>query len=379
MFSNAIKLATVSGFDIKVDPSWALIAALVTWTLSQQYFPATLPDQTSQMYVVMAVVAMLSFFGSLLLHELAHSVVARRFGVQIKGITLFLFGGVAELAEEPRSATAEFWIALAGPAMSLSLSAVFWLLARLSGQILNAPAVTETLSYLAVVNLVIALFNLVPAFPLDGGRVLRAYLWHRHGDILWATKAAARSGTIFAYGLMFLGVLVLFQGLLITGLWYIMIGFFVLGAARGAYHSQIMDNAFAGKTVGSLMVQNPILVSPEMTLSDFVNTVVLSKRVSFVPVVEDGILLGQIDKDVLSVIDHDNWSNTRVGDVFAGLDVASTVPPDMPISDLMAQIAQTGTRKFLVVKDHTLLGVITLANLIGYMHTVENMRRVQYL
>ena len=379
MFSNAIKLATISGFDIKVDPSWALIAALVTWTLSQQYFPATLPDQTSQMYVVMAVVAMLSFFGSLLLHELAHSVVARRFGVQIKGITLFLFGGVAELAEEPKSATAEFWIALAGPAMSLSLSAVFWSLAQLSVQLLNAPAVIETLSYLAAVNLVIALFNLVPAFPLDGGRVLRAYLWHRHGDILWATKAAARSGTIFAYGLMFLGVLVLFQGLLITGLWYIMIGFFVLGAARGAYHSQIMDNAFAGKTVGSLMVQNPILVSPEMTLSDFVNTVVLSKRVSFVPVVEDGILLGQIDKDVLSVIDHDNWSNTRVGDVFAGLDVASTVPPDMPISDLMAQIAQTGTRKFLVVKDHTLLGVITLANLIGYMHTVENMRRVQYL
>ena len=379
MFSNAIKLVTVSGFDIKVDPSWALIAALVTWTLSQQYFPATLPDQTSQMYVVMAVVAMLSFFASLLLHELAHSVVARRFGVQIKGITLFLFGGVAELAEEPKSATAEFWIALAGPAMSLSLSAVFWLLARLSGQILTAPAVTETLSYLAAVNLVIALFNLVPAFPLDGGRVLRAYLWHRHGDILRATKAAARSGTIFAYGLMFLGVLVLFQGLLITGLWYIMIGFFVLGAARGAYHSQIMDNAFAGKTVGNLMVQNPVVVSPELTLSDFVNTVVMSKRVSFAPVVEDGILLGQIEKDVLSVIDHDNWSNTRVGDVFAGLDVATTISPDMPISGLLAQIAQTGTRKFLVVKDHTLLGVITLANLIGYMHTVENMRRVQYL
>lgn len=379
MFSNAIKIATVSGFDIKVDPSWALIAALVTWTLSQQYFPATVPDQTSQMYVVMAVVAMLSFFASLLLHELAHSVVARRFGVQIKGITLFLFGGVAELAEEPRSATAEFWIALAGPAMSLSLSAVFWLLARLSGQILNAPAVTETLSYLAVVNLVIALFNLVPAFPLDGGRVLRAYLWHRHGDILWATKAAARSGTIFAYGLMFLGVLVLFQGLLITGIWYIMIGVFVMGAARGAYQSQIMDNAFAGKTVGNLMIQNPVVVSPELTLSDFMNTVVLSQRVSFVPVVEDGVLLGQIDKDVLSVIDHDNWSNTRVGDVFSGLDVATTVPPDMLISGLLAQIAKTGTRKFLVVKDHTLLGVITLANLIGHMHTAENMRRVQYL
>ena len=379
MFSNAIKLATVSGFDIKVDPSWILIAALVTWTLSQQYFPATLPDQTSQMYVVMAVTAMLSFFASLLLHELAHSVVARRFGVQIKGITLFLFGGVAELAEEPKSAVAEFWIALAGPAMSLCLSLVFWSFAQFSGLLSDTPAMTETLGYLALVNLVIAVFNLVPAFPLDGGRVLRAYLWHRRGNILWATETAARSGTVFAYGLMFLGVLVLFQGLLINGLWYIMIGFFVLGAARGAYQSQIMDNAFTGKTVGDLMIQNPVVVSPELTLSEFVNTFVMSQRVSFVPVVDEGVLLGHIDKDILSAIDHDNWANTRVGDVFAGLDVATTIQPDMPISALLTQIAQTGTRKFLVVKDHTLMGVITLANLIGYMHTVENMRRVQYM
>lgn len=127
------------------------------------------------------------------------------------------------------------------------------------------------------------------------------------------------------------------------------------------------------------MIQNPVVVSPEMTLSDFMNKVVLSQRVSFVPVVEDGVLLGQIDKDVLSVIDHNNWTNTRVGDVLAGLDVATLIPPDMPISSLLAKIAQTGTRKFLVVRGHTLLGVITLANLIGYMHTVENMRLVQYM
>lgn len=379
MFSNAIKLFTVGGFDIKLDPSWILIAALITWTLSRQYFPVILPDQPAQVYLAMAVIAMLSFFGSLLLHELAHSVVARNFGVHIKGITLFLFGGVAELAAEPKSANAEFWIALAGPAMSLSISIIFWSLAQLSGLVAQVPAVTETLSYLAAVNLVIALFNLVPAFPLDGGRVLRAYLWNRHGDIVRATRTAAMSGTAFAYGLMFLGMLALFQGLLISGLWYIMIGFFVMAAARGAYQSQIMDQAFAGKTVGALMMKDPVVVSPDLTLSEFVNTVMLPHRVSFAPVVENGVLLGQIDKDVLSVIDRDNWTSTRVGDVFAGLDVAATIPPDMPIRELLAQIARTGTRKFLVVEDHRLLGVMTLANLIGYLHTVENTRRAQYL
>ena len=371
MFSNATRLFNLGGFEIKLDPSWFLIAGLITWTLATQYFPVTLPGETSAIYVVLAVIAMLGFFGSLLLHELAHSVVARRFGVRIKAITLFLFGGVAELENEPPTAMSELWIAAAGPAMSIALGFGFWVLSGMS-QAIGIPApLTMVLVYLATINVILAILNMVPAFPMDGGRVLRAYLWHRNGDVLEATKTASRLGVIFGYTLMALGVLAVFQGGTGSGFWYILIGFFVLGAAKSAYQNQLMQSTFAGKPVSAVMIGNPIVVSPELTLSEFVNQVMLKHRISFAPVVADGVLIGQIDKDVLAAIDRDNWTSTQVGDVFAGLDVAPTIPPDLPVEDLLTRIAQTGTRKFLVVEDHKLRGVVTLANLIGHLHSAD--------
>ena len=375
MFSNTIRLFNIDGFEIKLDPSWFLIAGLITWTLSTQYFPVTLPGLTGTAYLVLAIVAMLGFFGSLLLHELSHSVVARSYGVQIKGITLFIFGGVAELETEVPTAKAELWVALAGPAMSVCLSFGFWISSLVIQTVFDITALAVVLSYLATVNLIIAVFNMVPAFPLDGGRVLRAYLWSRHGDVLKATKTAARSGTIFGYTLIILGVMVLFQSAATAGLWYVLIGFFVLAAARSAYQNQLMHSTFDGKTVSAVMVRDPIVVAPELTLSLFVNQVVLKHGVSFAPVVSDGVLIGQIDKDVLSAIDRENWGNTRVGDVFAGLDVATTLAPDMPVEQLLKEIAATGTRKFMVVDNHKLLGVVTLANLIGHLRTAEKSRQ----
>lgn len=367
MFSNAVKLFSISGFDIKLDPSWLIIAGLITWSLSQHYFPSAFPDQAGGVYLMMALVAMICFFASLLLHELAHSVVARRLGVPIGGITLFLFGGVAELEAEPHSAEVEFWVALAGPVMSFVLALGFWFLSWVASVSGNAPVLVEILSYLAAINLILALFNLVPAFPLDGGRILRAYLWHRNGDILRATETAARSGAAFAYLLMGFGLLMLFQGAIIPALWQIMIGGFVLMAARSSYQTQVARIVFGTRTVGDLMHKGPITVSPDVTLSEFVNQVMLRYGLSFVPVVEDGVLLGHVDKTMLSGIDRENWANTRVGDVFAGLEDASSVPPDLPARDLMARVTQTGRRKFLVVKDHVLIGVISLSDLIRHL------------
>lgn len=367
MFSNAVKLCSINGFDIKVDPSWLVIASLVTWSLSQQYFPSILPDANPSTHVTMAIVGMLGLFGSLLLHELAHSVVARRLGVPIKSITLFIFGGLAELEKEPTSARVELWIALAGPIMSLFLAFGFWIigLAATQADTLLAPHVV--LSYLATINLVLAVFNMVPAFPLDGGRILRAYLWGRTGDILSATKIAARSGTIFAYFLMCIGILALFQGALMAGLWQIMIGGFVLIAARASYTSQLARVAFEGKTVGDLMTRHPVIVGPEMTLSDFANDIMLDHNVTFVPVIEADVLLGHIEQSVLSGIDRENWENTRVGDVFVGLESKTMVSPDLPVTNLLEVITKTGQRKFMVVADHNLLGVITLADLTHFL------------
>lgn len=378
MFSNAVKLFTLDGFDIKLDPSWFLIAALITWTLSNQYFPSLIPELSYASYLMLALVAMLGFFASLLLHEMAHSVVARRFGVQIKGITLFLFGGVAELDTEPTSAKAELWIALAGPALSLALAVVFSILHGVANAVTDAQGLPTVLGYLATINLIIAVFNLAPAFPLDGGRVLRALLWWRNGDVLRATRAAATSGTVFGYALSALGVFAVFQGAVTSGVWYILIGFFVLGAARSAYQNQLIQTAFSDKSVAAVMVRDPIVAAPEMTLSAFVNQIMLPHHVSFVPVVADGVLIGQIDKEMLAAIDRENWTNTRVGDVFAGLEDAATIPPDMTVPTLLEQVARTGKRKFLVVKGHALLGVVTLANLIGHLHATETAHRVRY-
>ncbi|MFK7837439.1 MAG: site-2 protease family protein [Sulfitobacter sp.] len=367
MFSNAVKIITIYNFDIKVDPSWLVIASLVTWSLSQQYFPGVAPGLHSQVYLVMAITAMLGLFGSLLLHELAHSVVARHLGVPIRTITLFLFGGVAELEAEPTSARTEFWIAIAGPIMSLILAIAFWTLAQIAMVGGSSVPVTEVISYLAFINLVLALFNLIPAFPLDGGRMLRAFLWHQSGDALAATKTAARSGAIFAYALMALGIMALFQGGVVAGIWYLLIGLFVLVAARSSYANQLAQTAYGGISVEQLMSKNPITTSPEVTLAALVNQTMLEHNISFLPVVEGQVLLGHIDRSVLARIDRENWANTRVGDVFVGLNDTVMIPPDMAVQELFETIRSTGHRKFLVVRDHQLLGVITLSDLTRYL------------
>lgn len=371
MFANAIKLFSSNGFDIKIDPSWLVIATLVTWSLSQQYFPDVLPTLPQATYLIMAIAATLCFFASLLLHELAHSVVARRLGLPIKSITLFLFGGVAELEAEPKSAQVEFWVALAGPAMSLGLAFGFWVLEQGVALVFDAAPLRVVLSYLALINLVLALFNLVPAFPLDGGRVLRAYLWHRSGNVLSATETAAKSGSVFGYLLMMFGLLSLFQGAFVTGLWQLMIGGFLLLAARSSYQAQLAHVAFERKTVRDLMTRDLVTVGPEMTLADFVSKIVLRRGASIVPVLEAGILLGHMDRSVLSGIDRENWDSTQVGDVFAGLDEESVVAPDLPIPDLIARIGATGRRKFLVVQEHHLLGVISLSDLTHHLQASD--------
>jgi len=373
MFSKAIKIFTAFGFEIKVDPSWLLIAALITWSLSAHYFPTFLPEQTQSVYLIMALVAMFGFFTSLLIHEMAHSVVARHYGVGIKGITLFIFGGIAELENEPPTAGIEFWIALAGPAMSLTLAFCFWIIGELSLVLGAQEPVSQVLLYLSTINLILAVFNLVPAFPLDGGRVLRAYLWNRSGDILQATATAARSGTVFAYVLIGFGTLMLFSGQNLGGLWQIFIGGFLLLAARSSYQQQLMKSAFKGKTVRNLMTESPIVVDPNMTLSELVQNVMLRRHTGFVPVVEHGSVLGYVDSAVLNGIEHENWSDIRVADVFSPADAENCVSPHLTATELFERITRTGRRKYLVVDGHRLLGVITVTDLLGYLTLLQEL------
>ena len=373
MFSNARTLTTVFGFDIRVDPSWLLIAALITWSLCQHTFPQAIPGLSQGAYVMMAVLAMLLFFASLVGHELAHAVTARRYGVETRGITLFLFGGVAELSKEPTRAIHEFWIALAGPAMSFLLAFVFWTVSGIAMLLFGAGPAIEVLGYLALINFVLAVFNLLPAFPLDGGRILRAWLWHRGGDMLAATEKAAQAGSTLAYGLILLGVLALFQGAMVGGFWQILLGFFVLAAARGSVEAQRIKSLLGTHTIRDLMTTTPETTDARTTLATLVNRIMLAKRISFVPVVENGTLLGHIDIDVLAGIDRENWANTTVGDVFVGLGDSECLSPDFPVPELFERIAKTGRRKFMVVDKGRLVGVISLSDLTRHLALMSSL------
>ncbi|MFQ6549565.1 site-2 protease family protein [Aestuariibius sp. 2305UL40-4] len=371
MFGNSVKIATLAGFDIKVSASWLLIAGLIVWSLSTGYFPMLFPEAELGLLLVLSVISMLGLFGSLILHELSHSLVARRYGVGITGITLFIFGGVAELESEPKSATSEFWIAVAGPAMSFALAFGFWVLAGFAAGMQLGDPLVAVLGYLATINLVLAVFNLLPAFPLDGGRVFRAMLWRRSGDMVEATRKAAAVSGVIAYMLIGFGLLVLFTANAASGLWPILIGFFILATSQAAYQQLATGAALGGRTVGALMSRDVHTADPGMTLSDLVEDVFLHHTVSFVPVVADGMVLGAIDTAALRSVPRAEWPVTRVGDVFVPLSDEMTVAEEMPAKALLDRIGRTGRRKYLVMEGRQLIGVVTLTDVAGHLNVVR--------
>ncbi len=235
MFGRGLKLFRLSGFEVRLHSSWLILAVLIIWTLAAGFFPMQFPGYSRAVYIGMAAAAAVGLFFSIVVHEFAHSVVARRYGIPMNGITLFIFGGIAEMGEEPGSAKAEFLMAIAGPLMSVAVACGCFAVysgAHMGG--VYAPW-THVLFYLAWINAVLAVFNMIPAFPLDGGRVLRAAIWAKKGDILPATRIAAWIGSAFGYLLILLGIWSAFRGSFINGLWWIFIGMFVRNASEMSY------------------------------------------------------------------------------------------------------------------------------------------------
>ena len=367
MFKNSVQLFEIFGFKLKVDPSWLLIATLIVWSLSTSYFPEALPGLTARAYTTLGIIAMLGMFASLILHELSHSLVARSYGLKVGGITLFIFGGVAELEEEPHNPKSEFQIAIAGPLMSLFLSGLFYVAASLSaggGEVGVAGAV---FGYLALINLVLAVFNLVPAFPLDGGRMLRAVIWRFTRDLLKATLISSRIGSVFGLFLMITGALAVFGGQGVGGFWQILIGFFVLNASNGSYQSLLFKTTLRGKTASSLMSDLVYTIDAEATIADLVDDVMLRHGVSFVPVVSDGALLGYVDTAGARAVDRQDWAARRVSDIMVLSDPANTVGPNTPLDEVFERLSAHPRRKLMVADGGRLAGVISLSDLMHHL------------
>jgi Zn-dependent protease/CBS domain-containing protein len=364
MSGRSITLFELLGFKVRVDFSWLFLAVLVTWSLALGVFPLWYEGLSSATYWSMAVVGMLGLVFSLVFHELSHSVVARRYGLPIKGITLFIFGGVAEMTEEPRSAKVEFWMAIAGPLASFALAIAFWLLAGLGvGLTLGVPVVA-VLEYLALINLLLGAFNLIPAFPMDGGRVLRAALWHWRGDFRGATRIAANAGKTFGLMLMALGVLSVVTGNFIGGMWWFLIGLFVRGAAASSYQQMLSRSLFAGEPVRRFMTHDTVAVPPDLSLDRFVEDYVYEHHHDLFPVVSGQRLLGCITVRQVKSEPREKWPYLTVGKLMVPSTEENTVDPGMDAIEAMALMNRTGSSRLIVAIGDRLVGIVVLKDML---------------
>jgi Zn-dependent protease/CBS domain-containing protein len=362
MLGRGFFLGTVLGIPIRVDYSWLIIAALLTASLSMilgQDYPYL--GQPSR--VLLGVCGSLLLFGSVLAHELSHAVVALKNRVGIRGITLFIFGGAAEMVDEPETARAELEIAIAGPAMSLALALAFGGLHWASLGVLPLPLV-DLADRLKWMNLMLVVFNLVPGFPLDGGRVLRALLWGIWGNLAPATRAAAQVGSLFGALLVVLGLAsALLYGNVVGGIWFVLIGLFLRGAAAISYQQLLLRRALEGVTARDLMAQDVAVVRPEMTLEDVVESVIYPKGVSEVPVVAHGRFEGMLRLSTIRARDRFSWRHLTAGDLMSRDAVDEAIAPG---EDALKVLALLGSedRMLAVVENGALLGIVTRRDLL---------------
>lgn len=365
MFGRSIRLFSLFGFDVKIDISWLVLAFLITWSLAQGLFPYYFKDLSATTYWWMGITGALGLFFSIIFHELSHSLVARNFGLPIKGITLFIFGGVAHMEEEPPSAKAEFLMAIAGPLSSVLLGVFFYLL-RLALGAWPVP-VTGVLGYLAFINWILAGFNLLPAFPLDGGRVLRSALWKWKRNIGWATRISSRIGAIFGFLLIAMGVIQFFSGNLLGGIWWFMIGLFLQNAARMSYQQLITRQALEGETVRNLMIKDPITVAPSTTMRELVEDYVYKHHYKMFPVVEGETLVGCITTRQLREIPKDQWTVKKVGDIARTCSSENMIDPDTDVIKVLSLMNRTGNSRLMVVEEKKLIGLIALKDIMNFL------------
>ncbi len=362
MNGKNLTLIEILGIKIKVNITWVFIAILLAWALAQGYFPAVHEGLSRIAYWWMGAVAVVGLFLSILLHELAHSVVARAHGMEIKGITLWLLGGVAEMADEPPNPAAEFYMAIAGPLVSLLLAAFFYFLSQALGRADPTP-LAAILRYLGTLNMILAIFNMIPAFPLDGGRVARAALWAWRGDYHWATSVAARIGSLFGVGLMVFGVVAALTGAGVRALWWVILGMFIRFAADSSRYQSEARHALAGKTVRDFMAQHPITAPPDLTVAKLIDGYIYRHSFEFFPVVEDGRLIGSVSLREVRSVPAAARGKTRVRDVMLPLSPVHTIDVTAPATKALSKMQETGNSLLLVVSGEQLVGVVALKDL----------------
>jgi PDZ domain-containing secreted protein/Zn-dependent protease/CBS domain-containing protein len=368
---SSVTLFRVRGIPIGINWSWLLIAALLTWILGSALFPATHPGETSGVYLAMAIVAVILFFLSVLGHELAHALVGVREGVKIEGITLWLLGGVARFVGGVNDPRTEFRMTIVGPFTSLALAGVFGGLGYLGSQAGLPGPVVGVLEYLGTINLILALFNMVPAMPLDGGRILRSWLWKRQQDRVAATRSATRAGRAFGWMMIWIGLLGFFTGAGIGGFWLILLGWFVQQAAAAEGSAVMVQETFRGRRVRDLMSVEPDTVDADWTVERFVDEVGRPGGHSTYPVVEGGRMVGLMSLRAASQVPPEERPVRRVSDAMLPRDEVPVLRPDAPAEEALELLQQQqgrGPGRAIVTDNGQAQGIVSMSDI---MRAVE--------
>jgi Zn-dependent protease/CBS domain-containing protein len=367
MFGKRIKLFKLFGFEVRIDWSWIILAILIAWSLSVGLFPFYYKGLSTQTYWAMGIVGALGLFLSIIFHEMCHSLVARKYGMPMKGITLFIFGGVAEMGEEPASPKTEFMMAVAGPISSIFIGLVFYGVSLLGRQNGWSEPIDAVVRYLAFINGLLAVFNLIPAFPLDGGRVLRSILWGAKKNLRWATRISSRIGTGFGILLIVFGAIQFLRGDFIGGMWWFLIGMFLRGAARTSYQQLLLRKALEGETVQRFMKTDPVTVPPSLSVGQFVEDYVYKYHYKMFPIVEDeGRLVGCVTTKQVKEIRREEWGQRKLGEIATQCSAENAIGPQVDAMKALSIMSKTGSSRLLVTEGNHLLGIIALKDLLKF-------------
>jgi Zn-dependent protease/CBS domain-containing protein len=363
MFGKRINILTFAGIKIGIDLSWIFIAVLLAWTLASGYFPFRYPHLSSGIYWLMGIFGMLGLFICIVLHELGHALVAKHYKLPITNITLFLFGGVAEIKKEPTTPKVEFLMAIAGPIVSLLLVALLYAFTFIGEKMFWPILITGVSRYLALINLIIVIFNMIPAFPLDGGRVFRSILWWWKKDYAWATRIATRIGSAFGFLLIFLGIFSLITGNLIAGIWLGILGWFLSRAALSSRSQMAVSKALKSEKVATFMTKNPIAVAPGITVLEFIEEFVYKSHHHLYPVTEKEKLVGYISLKEVKSLPKEKWNSTLVESIMVPRSAFQTVSPQASALQALDLMQQSDEPTLLVAEGSQLVGILTAQSL----------------
>ncbi len=357
---RGLHLLKIGGIEIVIDYSWFVIFFLVIYSMAESYFPSTQKHFTAPQYWIMGLVTATLLFGSVLLHELAHSFVALRHGIQVHSIRLFIFGGVAQVSREPHTGRHEFLIALAGPALSMALAFLFGLAYGVLFLAAGPGVLPGVASYLCLSNLVLALFNLIPGFPLDGGRILRAILWDRWDDMARATKVVSQLGNAFALLLIILGaVQFFFTQSLVSGLWFIFIGLFMKQSAVGSYQAVVLKQALTGVQIRQIMTENVVSVDWLTSLEELVRDFIYKHQFTNFPVFNRDEFLGMVALADVKTVPKELWAFKQVRDVMTPVELVPSLKPTDDATDALARMVSDDLGRMPVIENGHLVGIVS--------------------